>query len=67
MSHPFRIGPPGRIPDRTPIRRHVARRRAILAFVVVIAVTIGWQLWASGDAPDESDEGGPGADGERRR
>ena len=59
MSHPFRIGPPGRIPDRTPIRRHVARRRAILAFVVVIAITSGWQLWASGDAPDESTRAAP--------
>ena len=59
MSHPFRIGPPGRTPDRTPIRRHVARRRAILAFVVVVTFTIGWQLWASGDAPDESTRAAP--------
>lgn len=54
MSHPFRIGPPGRTPDRTPIRTQVARRRAVLAFLVVIAVTVGWQLWASGDTPDET-------------
>ena len=37
----------------------MARRRAILAFVVVIAITSGWQLWASGDAPDESTGAAP--------
>jgi phospholipase C len=63
VSHPFRIGPPGRPLDRTPVRKQVARRRAVLAFVLVIVATVGWQLWASGDAPNETTRATPRAEG----
>ena len=35
----------------------VARRRGLLAFALVVAGTLGWQVWASGDVPGAARNG----------
>jgi phospholipase C len=46
VSERFPTHPPGRGPSRV----QVARRRAFLAFALVVAATVGWQVYARGDA-----------------